>query len=134
MVIELWQVFVASAVGSGFFQLIYKIAEKIFDEWLADKKQKKSSQRELADQVIKICSEASSSKFSHPPRDTEQIKYVAYKLESIDGKLSDDLLWYLYKWQDFSQNKHQPSEKILLYREIMKIQTRMKARIKRWKL
>lgn len=134
MVIELWQVFLASVAGSGLFQLLYKIIEKVVDEWLADKKQKKSNKRELADQVIKICSEASSSKYSTPPRDREHIKYVAYKLESIDQKLSDDLLWYLREWQTYSQAQLEPVESVLVYKRIVKIQTSMKAKIRKWKV
>jgi len=86
--------FIAAVAGTGVFTFLFKIGEKIYDEHLLDKRNRKLSKSELADEVIKICSEAKSSDFKMSPRNFEHVVFIINKASVYDpnvGKMLDDL-------------------------------------------
>ncbi len=92
--------FIAAASGAGVFTFLFKIGEKLVDEYLFDKRGGKLSKSDLTDEILKICSEARTSNFKVAARDSEHIEFIIHKANLYNkeiGKLLDGLasIWIL---------------------------------------
>jgi polyhydroxyalkanoate synthesis regulator phasin len=89
---------VASAAGTGFVALIYKIGEKIVDAVIAHKKLTLTDKRQLADEVIKICTEGDSHAYQEAQGSDRHILYIANQLGVFDKQAENDLRLYQSLW------------------------------------
>lgn len=115
---SLWQIFLASAAGTAFIQFLYQIVGKLFDEWRLETQRKRSEKRVLADEAIKICTEASSKAYSVPARDSERVIYVITQLESIDQNLSTNLELFYSTWQIYASENRRIGQRVATTEEI----------------
>jgi len=93
-----WYIFLASASGTAVITFILKTLDRVVDEWRAKVGDSRKAKQELADEIVKICSEGASHHHTTLPRDQEHIKYVAYKAKYFNTKIYEDILAYLRTW------------------------------------
>lgn len=101
--------FIAALAGTGVFTFLFKIGEKIYDEYSLDKRNKKLSKSQLADEIIKICSEAKSSEFKTEPRSYEHVVFISNKANIYDpavGKMLNNLATKWILVQQLSDGKY----------------------------
>lgn len=90
---------IASAAGTGFFTLIYKIIEKVLDNLITHRKLISTDKRELADELIKICTEGDRKGFQKRANDGQHILYIANQLGIFDENTEKDLREYQLLWE-----------------------------------
>lgn len=93
------EVIFGSAVGAGLVQLLPKFLEKFFVEWREKSIRKQKEKRHCLDNVIAICTEASSNSYKNQPRDKEHILRIITDLEMYDENMSKLLEKLFTNWQ-----------------------------------
>lgn len=87
-----------SAIGSGFILLFFKIVEKWFDEIFAHNRLAYTDRRALADEVIRLCSEAKHAEFNVKPRSYEHVMFIANKVRVEDEKVGKIMEEFATAW------------------------------------
>ena len=95
---ELLNIFIASAAGTGFFTLIYKLIEKFIDYKFESHRSELLTKQQLIDEVIKICSEARQAGFNLAPRSYEHVVYIANKLKLRNEELGKLMETFSMNW------------------------------------
>jgi hypothetical protein len=92
------QWFLASALGA----FLIKVLDVIWQNWIVEKfdrrKQLYTDKRLLADEVIKICTEASVGGFTIKPRSVERIYYIMTQVAILDPELAEAMEVMLSRW------------------------------------
>ncbi len=90
---------IASAAGSGFFTLIYKIIEKLLEAILAHRSLITTDKRQIADEIIKICTEGDRKAFQKKANDGQHIIYIANQLSVFNQDAEKNLREYQLLWE-----------------------------------
>lgn len=117
--IDATSIALSSAAGAGLFTLIYKIAEKIFDNYLAHGSLVTSDKRQIADEIIKICSEGDRKAFQKNAKDGQNILYIARQVGVFNENAEKDLKEYQLLWELAAATiQRRKSENLQFYREL----------------
>lgn len=87
-----------SAIGSGGVTLLFKILEKLFDEWLANKRLTIGDKRKLADEVVRLCAEARTTGFNVKPRVYEHVLFIAQQVGVFDREMGEAMEVFARTW------------------------------------
>lgn len=90
--------FLGLGIGGFVLKVVEMMLGKGIEEWLGKRKISQQERRDLADQIIKICTEGSIGAWRKRPRDEEHVNYIANQVEGINKNLADMLRRYLGIW------------------------------------
>ncbi len=101
--------FSISSLVIGVMGFILGILTKFADGYIKehfDKRKKKTEHKQnIAEEVLKICNEASSNSFRIPPRDMEHINKILTEVELIDKQMETIMNEFISSWNLFATNR-----------------------------
>jgi hypothetical protein len=81
-----------------------QIAGGYFKEHFAERERRLKHKINVANQVLKICNEASTGNFKHVPRDTEHVNSVLTDLEGIDQNMETVMNNFVNLWRKITED------------------------------
>lgn len=91
-------IFVVGGVVGIIAAVVMKLGNKLVDEYFKERENKRKRKRNLAKDVIAICTEGASVGYNAMPGSQRHIQYVAGQIEGLDKTIADDLRKYLGLW------------------------------------
>ncbi len=100
------QVFFGSAVGTALVGFIFKLGEMVAQNRIERSNENYKDRKALAEQVIAICVEGSSTSYTRFPRSIEHLYYVAEKVMGEDKKTGELMNKLISTWQVCASRHH----------------------------
>ncbi len=91
-------IFIAGGALGVFLTLFTKFGNNFIDEYFHKREARLKKRRELAEQIIAICTEGSTVAYNAMPGDQRHIHSIASQSEVFDKSVADDIRKYLGLW------------------------------------
>lgn len=85
--------------------VLTKFADGYIKEHFDSRKRKAEYKRTIAEEVLKICNEASTNSFRIPPRDMEHINKILTEVELIDKQMETAMNEFISSWNFFASRR-----------------------------
>lgn len=97
-----------------------KFADGYVKEHFDNRKRLAEHKRKIAEEVLIICNEASTSSFQTPPRNIEHIHKILTEVELIDRQMETAMNEFVSSWSSFATRRgagHLQSEEVKFQKE-----------------
>lgn len=85
-------------MGGFLLNMITKFGHGFVDEYFDKRKVRREKKRELAKEIIAICTEGAGVGYNALPSSQEHIQYIASRVEGLDKLTAENLREYLGLW------------------------------------
>lgn len=83
-----------------------KFADSYIKEFFDNRKRKAEHKRTIAEEVLKICNEASTNSFRIPPREMEHVNKILTEVELIDKQMETKMNEFVSSWNSFASRRN----------------------------